>query len=190
MLCPAQSPNLHCSLLVAYTPYQEQKSKNHQRVMYLWLGQKRWRDPATAELLRHRLQRASYGANGSGPPVAVLLGGAPTAVGLNSGASGWGRRAGLGTGPSGRGSSGSGAQRRCRRARLWWQRGSALAVAWLLWHRRWGRWWWCRGRRWFRGRWQEIGQPDGAKSNFHYKLGFHVGGLLPFISEDYSYRLA
>jgi hypothetical protein len=27
MLCQAQSPNLHCSHLVAYTPYQEQKSK-------------------------------------------------------------------------------------------------------------------------------------------------------------------
>jgi hypothetical protein len=30
-----------------------------------------------AELLRHRLQQASYGASGSGPPVAVLLGEAP-----------------------------------------------------------------------------------------------------------------
>jgi hypothetical protein len=134
MLCPAQSPNLHCSLLVAYTPYQEQKSKNHQRVMYLWLGQKRWRDPATTELLRHRLQRASYGASGSGPHMAVLLegllrqwgsalglqGGDPTTEGLGADTEGPGLAlallggasvaAGLSAGVEGRGSGGSGAQ--------------------------------------------------------------------------------
>jgi hypothetical protein len=44
--------------------------------------------------------------------------------------------------------------------------------------------WRCRGRR------REIGQPNGAKSNFHLELGFRVGELLPFILEDYSYQLA
>jgi hypothetical protein len=149
MLCPAQSPNLRCSHLVAYTPYQEQKSKekskNHRRVMYLWLGQKRWRDPVTAELLRHRLQQASYGAGSCGPPASALLGGALATVGLNSSASGWGscrrgvrrrrRRVGLGAGASGQGSDGSGARRRRRRVRLRWQRGTALVAAWLLQHR-------------------------------------------------------
>jgi hypothetical protein len=76
MLCPAQSPNLHCSHLVAYTPYEEQKSKekskNHRWVLYLRLGQKRWRGPAMAELLWHRLQRASYGAGSTRPPAVAI----------------------------------------------------------------------------------------------------------------------
>jgi hypothetical protein len=98
------------------------------------LGQKRWRDPATAELLWHRLQWASYGASGSRPPTAALLGGPPAVVGLGSGASSWGscsrgawcqrRRVGFGAGASERGSGGSGAWRRRRRARLRRQRGS------------------------------------------------------------------
>jgi hypothetical protein len=99
-----------------------------------------------AELLRHRLQRASYGASYSGPPVAALLGEAPVAggsalalLGGDHAAEGLGagtEKAGLGTGASGRFSGGSGARRRCRRARLRWQWGSALAAMWLLWHRR------------------------------------------------------
>jgi hypothetical protein len=132
MLCPAQSPNLRCSHLVACTPYQE---------LYLWFGQKKWRDPATAELLWHRLQWASYGAGGSRPPAAALLGEAPVAVGLGSGALGWRscsrgaqrwcRMVGLGAGASGWGSDGSGVGAGVegrgsggRGPQRWWQRGS------------------------------------------------------------------
>jgi hypothetical protein len=54
------------------------------------LGQKWWRDPATAELLWHRLQWASYGASGSRPPTAALLAGDPVAEALGANAEGWG----------------------------------------------------------------------------------------------------
>jgi hypothetical protein len=156
MLCPGQSPNLHCSHLVAYTPYQEQNSKEKKiQEPLMSVVPTAWAEevegsgdggapttPATAGHLWCRLQRASNGTGGSGPPTVALLGEAPAAVGLTSDTSGWGscgrgarrwrRKAGLGAGAFGRFSGGRGARRRCRRARLQWQWGSVLAVAWLL----------------------------------------------------------
>jgi hypothetical protein len=78
-----------------------------------------------AELLRHQLQRASYGTGGNRPPMAALLVEAPAVVGLGSGTSGWGsygrraqrRRRKASLCASGRFSGGSGAQH-------WRQRGS------------------------------------------------------------------
>jgi hypothetical protein len=170
-----------------------------KNLLYLRLGQKRWRDPETAELLRHRLQRAYYGAGGSGPPAAVLLGGAPAAVGLGSGASGWGscgrgarrrhKRAGLAlallggasvaarldAGVEGRGSGGSGPQ-------CWRQRGSCgfgveggddSAV----------------GDNGVEGGDGKSRSLTAKNQIFHRELEFHISGLLPFIPGDYSYRL-
>jgi hypothetical protein len=82
------------------------------------------------ELLQHRLQRASYGAGGSGPPAVMLLGEALAVVGLGFGTSRWGsygrgarrrrRKARLGASAFRRFSGGSGARRQRRRVRLRW----------------------------------------------------------------------